>query len=166
MKIRNGKYAQRKAISPIIATVLIIAVTLIAAVAIGGFVFGIFGSSSATANVSVTASNFAAANFQTTGAGGTVTCVSTAESGSYLTLTNSGTAAGTVTGLTITWAGSTNSWAVPAGCNVGAAGSPSATLYLEIATPALTQAASSGQTYSATVTMSNGAGLLYTGTWQ
>ncbi len=54
MKIRNGKY-ERKAISPIIATVLIIAVTLIAAVAIGGFVFGIFGSASNTAQVEVTA---------------------------------------------------------------------------------------------------------------
>src|SRR5271169_3542280 len=44
----------RKAISPIIATVLIIAVTLIAAVAIGGFVFGIFGSSSNSGEVQVT----------------------------------------------------------------------------------------------------------------
>jgi flagellin-like protein len=166
MKIRNGKYAQRKAISPIIATVLIIAVTLIAAVAIGGFVFGIFGSSSATANVSVTASNFAAASFVGGGPSGTVTCVSASPTGQYLTLTNSGTAAGTVTGLTISWGGATNSFTVPAGCDVGAAGSASATLYLEIASPELSTAASSGQTYSLTATMSNGAGLLYTGTWQ
>jgi hypothetical protein len=146
--------------------VLIIAVTLIAAVAIGGFVFGIFGSSSATANVSVTASNFAAASWPAGGPSGTVTCISTGETGQYLTLTNSGTAAGTVTGLTISWAGKTNSLTIPAGCNVGAAGSASATLYLAIASPELSIAASSGQTYSLTVTMSNGAGLLYTGTWQ
>src|SRR5271154_4650843 len=74
MKIRNGKYAQRKAISPIIATVLIIAVTLIAAVAIGGFVFGIFGSASSSAQVQVTSQNLLAIDNLSTGSTHTFTC--------------------------------------------------------------------------------------------
>jgi flagellin-like protein len=51
---------QRKAISPIVATVLIIAATLIAAAAILGYVFGIFGSASNTANVAVTSVSLSA----------------------------------------------------------------------------------------------------------
>lgn len=43
----------RKAVSPIIATVLVIAITLIAAVAIGGFVFGLFGTATSNANLSI-----------------------------------------------------------------------------------------------------------------
>ncbi len=54
MNPRYGKNGQRRAISPIIATVLIIAVTLIASVAIGGFVFGIFAQGQNSAQVAVT----------------------------------------------------------------------------------------------------------------
>jgi flagellin-like protein len=48
----------KKAISPIVATVLIVAATLIAAAAIIGYIFGIFGSTSTTANVSATSAAF------------------------------------------------------------------------------------------------------------
>jgi len=44
---------RRKAISPVLATVILIAITLIAAIAIAGFVFGLFGSFTSTARVSV-----------------------------------------------------------------------------------------------------------------
>jgi len=43
--------SKRKAISPVLATVILIAITLIAAVAIAGFVFGLFGTFTATARV-------------------------------------------------------------------------------------------------------------------
>jgi len=43
---------KRKAISPVLATVILIAITLIAAIAIAGFVFGLFGSFTKTAQVS------------------------------------------------------------------------------------------------------------------
>jgi len=46
---RTGK---RKAISPVLATVILIAITLIAAIAIAGFVFGLFGTFTKTATVS------------------------------------------------------------------------------------------------------------------
>ena len=45
---RNG----RKGISPVLATVILIAITLIAAIAISGFVFGLFGTFTSTAIVS------------------------------------------------------------------------------------------------------------------
>ena len=51
------KLSKKKAISPILATVILIAITLIAAVAIAGFVFGLFGSFTSTAQISVSASN-------------------------------------------------------------------------------------------------------------
>lgn len=51
MNVRYGKN-KRKAISPVLATVILIAITLIAAIAIAGFVFGLFGSFTSSANVS------------------------------------------------------------------------------------------------------------------
>ena len=168
MKIRNGRYGQRRAISPIIATVLIIAVTLIAAVAIGGFVFGIFGTASQSAQVSVTGTSIAAANFGT-GTAGTITCVTTAPAVPYITLANTGTASAQVTGVTITWAGANNAYALTAAttCTVGAAGAASATTYAQfIATPKVTIAPVQGQAYSGTATLSNGAIILFTGNWQ
>jgi flagellin-like protein len=169
MNIPHGKYAQKKrAISPIIATVLIIAVTLIAAVAIGGFVFGIFGSASATANVQVTGASSPATDFTNVAPYTTTfTCSPTTQTPAYFTLTNTGTASATVTGITITWAGASNVFTPAAACSVGAAGSPTATQYLSVgATAKLTVGAISGQTYSVTVTLSNGASILYTGTFQ
>ncbi len=166
MKIPYGKNGQRKAISPIIATVLIIAVTLIASVAIGGFVFGIFGSSSQSAQISVTNTSLAAANFLAANAGTTFTCSATFAPGTTLTLTNAGTSGAAVTGATITWAGANNAFAPSAACPVGAAGSATATVYLVFTTPQMTADAVAGQTYSGTVTLSNGATLLVTGTWQ
>jgi len=166
MKTWNGKYAQRKAISPIIATVLIIAVTLIAAVAIGGFVFGIFGTASQSAQVSVTNTALLGTDFTAAGTA-TYTCKTAATAGLTLTLTNIGTAGATVTGATITWAGANNAFTDATTCTVGAAGSATATTYIVFTSPALvTIAAVSGQTYSGTVTLSNGAALLFTGTWE
>jgi flagellin-like protein len=167
MKAQIGrKYGQRRAISPIIATVLIIAVTLIAAVAIGGFVFGIFGTSSQAATISVTGATLTTAGFGT-GTSGTITCVTTAPTVPYLTLTNAGSASSQVTGVTVTWAGAANNFAMTAACSVGAAGSASAVTYAEfVASPQVSVAPVSGQSYSGTVTLSNGAQLLFTGTWQ
>jgi len=167
MKIRYGRNAPRRAISPIIATVLIIAVTLIAAVAIGGFVFGIFGSASQTANVQVTTVTAPASKFVTTGGTAAFTCATTAGAGAYLVVTNTGTAAGTVTGITLTWAGANNAYTPPTSCQIGAAGSASATTYLNLpASATITVAAVTGQTFQGTVTLSNGAEVLFTGTFQ
>jgi archaeal type IV pilus assembly protein PilA len=72
----------KKAISPVLATVILIAITLIAAVAIGGFVFGLFGTFTSTAQVSA----------------GTVTCSGTPEV-CTLPLQNIGSANTAITGV-------------------------------------------------------------------
>ena len=51
-----GKH-RRKGISPVLATVILIAITLIAAVAIGGFVFGLMGTFTSVAEVKAIAYN-------------------------------------------------------------------------------------------------------------
>jgi flagellin-like protein len=171
MKIRNGhgKYAQRRAISPIIATVLIIAVTLIAAVAIGGFVFGIFGSASSSAQVQVTSQNIVAADMLSTGTSASPAC-STTGAVNDVTLTNTGTAATTVTGITITWAGQVNSFSVttctvaPAGAVVSATDGNPISINFPTTEKLLTSGVT-GQTYTGTVTLGNGAVLLFTGTF-
>ena len=88
MQITNVK--GRKAISPVIATVILIAITLIAAIAIAGFVFGLFGSFTSSAQVTATASC-------TAGATGTCT----------VNLSNTGTANTNILSATITYAGKT-----------------------------------------------------------
>jgi len=46
------RQGRSRAISPVLATVLLIAITLIASTAIAGFVFGLFGTFTSTAQVS------------------------------------------------------------------------------------------------------------------
>lgn len=46
-----GSVRKRKAISPVLATVILIAITLVAGVAIAGFAFGLFGTLGTTANI-------------------------------------------------------------------------------------------------------------------
>jgi len=92
--------SKRKAISPILATVILIAITLIAAVAIATFVFGIFGSSASPATYSIVTSSV-----QCVGVGGTVpgsgdlhayTGSLAANGACAMTVDNSGSASGTI----------------------------------------------------------------------
>jgi len=160
------KVGKRRAISPIIATVLIIAVTLIASVAIGGFVFGIFAQGQNSAQVAVTGTALIAADFLTGGTTTTFTCASTSAI-AYLTLTNTGTGSASVATISLTWAGGNTAYTVVGTCNIGASGSTTATTYIVFpATTKITPSATAGQTYTGTITLSNGAQLLLTGTWQ
>jgi flagellin-like protein len=81
MKMTIGHSHGRKAISPVIATVILIAITLIAAIAIAGFVFGLFSTNTNQANLSIL---------------GTVSCSSGV---CTLTVQNSGALAGEITGV-------------------------------------------------------------------
>src|SRR5271163_2258331 len=95
---------RRNAISPIIATVLIIAVTLISAVSIGGFVFGMFGSDSNSARVQITGISLVG----TTLAGGSNSASPTCATGgaaNSIILTNTGTAPAAATAISITFGG-------------------------------------------------------------
>jgi hypothetical protein len=164
------KCNKRRAISDVVATVLIIAVVLIASLAVGGFVFGIFGQAQNTATVAVTATALPAAYFKATGTTTTFTC-SASPSVAYLTLTNTGTGSTSLVSIIITWSGTNSAFAASGSCLLGAAGSGTATTYLIFpATTKLSAAgavnAAAGQSYTGTVTLSNGAQLLLAGTWQ
>src|SRR5207245_5862569 len=97
---------------------------LVASVAIAGFVFGIFASQGNSAQVAVTATAMKAADFLAAGTSTGFTCG--AATGSYLTLTNSGTAPASVTSMTIVVAGVSNTFGLTAGsCSVNAVGAAS-----------------------------------------
>ncbi len=157
------RFSNRKAISPIIATVLIIAVTLIAAVAIGGFVFGIFGSSSNSGEIQVTGIALTATGVGTAGAG-TAACA-TATSANDIVLTNTGTAAASATSVSITYGGSVYTWSFAAACVVTAAGLATGNPMVVTLTDGAVAGATSGASYTGTVTMSNGAILIFAGTF-
>lgn len=167
MKISN----KRNAISPIIATVLIVAATLIAFAAVAGYIFGVLGQGSSVAQVQVTSSALRAADYKAAGTTATFDCKSTS-TGSYLILTNSGTAAATVTGVSIQWAGASNAFTVKASptispCTVSAAGGTNANMYLFFATTStLSVDGVTGQSYQGTVTFSNGETATFTGSFQ
>ncbi|HXX72938.1 MAG TPA: archaellin/type IV pilin N-terminal domain-containing protein, partial [Candidatus Acidoferrales bacterium] len=85
---------KRKAISPVLATVILIAITLIAAIAIAGFVFGLFGTFTSTAQVQASVTSCVQ------NAGGDELC--------NLVLTNSGNANTATTGsCSLTFGGKT-----------------------------------------------------------
>src|SRR5271157_3800001 len=91
MKITSPK---RKAISPVLATVILIAITLIAAVAIATFVFGIFGTSASPATMSISSSSISCA-----AAGGTLDGVTAVPANScVMKVSNTGTAGGSING--------------------------------------------------------------------
>jgi len=95
MQINSAR--RRKAISPVLATVILIAITLIAAIAIAGFVFGLFGSFTSTAQVSVVSTSLNHAIFPAgcTGAG----C--------EIGFQNTGTSNANVNSVTLTYGGAT-----------------------------------------------------------
>ena len=150
MQITNVK--GRKAISPVIATVILIAITLIAAIAIAGFVFGLFGSFTSNAQVTATASC-------TAGASGTCT----------VNLSNTGTANTNVLSATITYAGKTVSLGNPSSGSCG-----SGTAYPAPITAGTTcdliysspSGATTGSQFIITLSLANSAQPQATGTFQ
>jgi len=169
MKMPNFHSRGRRAISPIVATVLIVAVTLVASVAIAGFVFGIFASQGNTAQVSVTATALKAADFLAAGQSTGFTCGAAA--GSYLTLTNSGTAPASITSMTIVVAGVSNTFALTGGggCSVNAVGAasnnPQSLLFVAVQAHTTVNAVA-GNAFTGTVTTNTGAILIFAGTFQ
>ncbi len=156
------KYGQRKAISPIIATVLIIAVTLIAAVAIGGFVFGLFGSSSSTAQVTATSASITAGTVTSAAAASVVYVCTSPATSQQLIFSNLGTVSTSVLSLSITFGGKTYSGSAPAACTV-TAGSTTGISFTTLAVVTGTTLPSSGSQYSGFIVTSNGAQVVFTG---
>ena len=143
MKFRN--HGKRKAISPVLATVILIAITLIAAIAIAGFVFGLFGTFTSTAQVqaSVTSCAYGA---------GKETC--------NLVLTNSGNANTAATAsCSLTYGGATHTavWAVAT--TIPSGGSLSGTCSYTTVTPA-----GAGVQVTGAVILTNGGNALFSAT--
>jgi len=138
-------FNERKAISPVLATVILIAITLIAAVAIAGFVFGLFGSFSSTAHV----------------AASPVTRTVAAPPICTVNLVNSGTSnvATLTTGATITYGGVKYTGSCTQ-TTVTAGSSAQATCSAWGPTPTLPVA---GQAFVGSVALGNGATVLFSG---
>jgi len=89
MKINSPR--RRKAISPVLATVILIAITLIAAIAIAGFVFGLFGTFTSGQNLQLVGTSC----YSSTHTGATT------ENVCVLSLTNTGGASASITACSI-----------------------------------------------------------------
>jgi len=140
---------KRKAISPVLATVILIAITLIAAIAIAGFVFGLFGSFTKTANVSASVTS----------------CVWTAGTGEVCTLSmnNSGTANTVANSCTMTYGGVTYTGTVGGTTTLTAGTLSSTTCTAKITgTPAAVDPGA-GASIVGTVLASNGGQILFSG---
>ncbi|MGD1055195.1 MAG: archaellin/type IV pilin N-terminal domain-containing protein [Nitrososphaerales archaeon] len=146
MKISNLS-KNRKAISPVLATVILIAITLIAAIAVAGFVFGLFGSFTSSAQISAVA----------------VTCTRAANAHCVVNLQNTGSSNATPTACSIQIAGvATAGTNVPAYVAVTAgAGVIGETCQM----PAATVGGAIGSTAQGSFTLSNGASVTFTGLW-
>ena len=149
----------RKAVSPVIATVILIAITLIAAIAVAGFIFGTFGSFENVPEVSAS-SSLSSQN----GLSGSVT------------LYNSGNSPATVMGLTLTYAGQTCTAVYSSSSpTVGPSGSLALSIQAgtfnfsnsydcgQVGTPSVAQA---GMAYTGQVALAGGAQVPITGIFQ
>jgi len=148
LKVLNFNRAlrrNRKAISPVLATVILIAITLIAAVAIAGFVFGLFGSFTKTAQVQASS----------------VACSATGKD-CALSLINSGNANTATAGeCTITYSGATYQGTLTGGGSVVAGGSLSVTCTAPVTAPAGVP----GGSVTGSVTLTNGGTDYYSGSF-
>jgi flagellin-like protein len=148
---------KRKAISPVLATVILIAITLIAAIAIAGFVFGLFGSftSSAQVQASVTTCTYAVPTYESC-------TLQVLNSGSA----NTATAGCSLTLGGVTYTGTTGAVAnhVQAAITATAGGSTTIFCNLAAATPAV--APPLGSRITGSLQMTNGASVPFSGTQQ
>jgi len=147
MNLEKVQRKNRKAISPVLATVILIAITLIAAIAIAGFVFGLFGSFTSSAQVS----------------GQVTTCVK-ATGVCTVVLTNSGTSNATPNSCTVNDKGAAVVSAVlPAATAVQAGTSGTYTCTLPVAN--IPASAAVGSQAIGSFSMSNGASVPFSGVW-
>jgi len=145
--VQHGK--KRKAISPVLATVILIAITLIAAIAVAGFVFGLFGSFTSSALISVSSASIAHGVAATPFVGSVVA-------------QNTGTSNAQVTAVTVTYGGQTCSPAITGGPQTVTAGAaPGITVTLTSGTCGA--ASTSGESFSGSFSLSNGGQAAFSG---
>lgn len=150
----------RKAIAPILATVIIIASTIVITVAMGGFIFGTLGNSANAAlvdaqNVEMPADIDTGFTF--------LLCAPNQGNffGGYVALYNSGTVATRVDALTFTYAGSTQTMVPQGSCVIP----PETSLYVLVVALPLVFQPIIGNPYSGYVSAANGAEILFDGSF-
>lgn len=114
--------------------------------------------------VAVAASSLPAEDFAANGTSSTFTCASS-PSGAYMTLTNNGTSSESVASVSIASGGNVTTFAASGGCIVP----PGSGVTTDIIFPTdsvITPGAMSGSYYVGVVTLSDGAQVLFAGTWQ
>ncbi len=162
---RPGKLRSR---AVVIALATMVAIAAIAVLFFLGNQTACFGCGGPVGSqVAVTAVSLRAADFLTTNAGTFFTCGVAV--GSFLMLSNTGTAGLSVTTAKIDWKGQTTSYSLMAGgtCVVGAAGSARETQNLLFApTTNLLTTATAGGNFTGSVALANGAVLIFAGTFQ
>ena len=147
---------KRKAISPVLATVILIAITLIAAIAIAGFVFGLFGSFTSSAQVQASIT----------------TCTWTTFETCQLTLSNSGsansaTASCSLTVGGVTYSGTTTTTnALHSQVAITATAGTTSTAYCNLAAATPVAAPAAGSQVTGGVLMTNGASVPFSGNQQ
>ena len=147
MNFEKVRRKNRKAISPVLATVILIAITLIAAIAIAGFVFGLFGSFTSSAQVSVV---------NTALKDGTAAAGPTGTIGAQ----NTGTSNANINSVSLTFGGVTCSEAVATPPTVTAGATYTLTLpSFANACPA----SSPGEAFTGSLAMSNGGQVPFSG---
>jgi flagellin-like protein len=145
MNFQKVRRKNRKAISPVLATVILIAITLIAAIAIAGFVFGLFGSFTSSAQVSAV----------------NVVCHTTTPATCNVNLQNTGSPNATPTACSLQLAGVTTTGTIKTFNAVTAGAGATA----EVCGVTGSAGGALGSTAQGSFTMSNGASVTFTGTW-
>jgi len=150
MQINSAR--RRKAISPVLATVILIAITLIAAIAIAGFVFGLFGSFTSSARVQVVSTNLNHVVYTGAVCTGTPLCT--------VTFQNIGTSNANVNSMTLTYGGTTCAPSFGSAVPIPATGAATGVTLTGIGSCA---AGSSGEAYVGSAALSNGAQVPFSG---
>jgi len=155
--------SKRKAISPVLATVILIAITLIAAVAIATFVFGIFGTSASPATLSISSASVVCAHTAAAAPIDGVAAANIPASSCVLIVKNTGTTSGSINGAgpgtgSVTFA--TIAYGTPNAVSGGQVSVPANGQEALVITA--TSGLVAGQTISAFLTQGNGPNLFFT----
>jgi len=148
MQINSAK--RRKGISPVLATVILIAITLIAAIAIAGFVFGLFGSFTSTARVS---------EISTALVHGTLAAGPTGS----VAVQNTGTSNVNANSMTLTWGGTTCAPGMTVTAVTAGATSVTLTITGVGSCAGMASASATGESYTGSVALSNGGQVPFSG---
>jgi len=148
MRINTNK--RRRAISPILATVILIAITLIAAIAIAGFVFGLFSGFTSTARVTVISTSLVHG------------ALAAGPTGS-IAVQNTGTSNTNANSMTLTWGGSTCSPGMAVTAVTAGVASVTLTITGVGTCAAMNSASITGEAFTGSVALANGGQVPFSG---